>query len=108
MNRTILTGLAPLIVCAGVFVGCDTFNKDKSHKMQAQQGKTAVAMIKPAGGAATQPANKNVTGTVTFTQVGDDLNVMAHLMGLSPGKHGIHIHEKADLTDPHLVSAGPH
>ena len=68
----------------------------------------AVANIMPAKAAATQPSNTNVTGTVTFTQQGPDLHVVGDLTGLSPGKHGIHIHEKADLSDPQLKSAGPH
>jgi superoxide dismutase, Cu-Zn family len=69
---------------------------------------TAVANIAPAKGAATQPANKNVTGTVTFTQEANGVKVVAHLTGLSAGKHGIHIHEKADLSAPDLSSAGGH
>ena len=70
--------------------------------------KTAVAIIKPSKGAATQPANQSVTGTVAFTQVGDGVKVVADLTGLSPGKHGIHIHDKADLSAPDLSSAGGH
>jgi Cu-Zn family superoxide dismutase len=69
---------------------------------------TAVANIAPAKGAATQPANKEVTGTVTFTQQANGVKVVTHLTGLSPGKHGIHIHEKADLSAPDLMSAGGH
>jgi Cu-Zn family superoxide dismutase len=107
MNRVTLS-LFAVLVC-GVAIGCDSMKSGNTKKMQADQmGKTAVAEIKPASGAATQPANKNVTGTVTFTQAGDDLAVAAHLMGLSPGKHGIHIHNHGDLSDPHLISAGSH
>ena len=74
----------------------------------ASAGGTAVANISPAKGAATQPANKNVTGTVTFTQQSGGAKVVAHLTGLSPGKHGIHIHEKTDFSAPDLTSAGGH
>jgi superoxide dismutase, Cu-Zn family len=68
----------------------------------------ATANIQPSKAAATQPSNTNVTGTVTFTQQDQDVHVVADLTGLSPGKHGIHIHEKDDLSDPQLKSAGPH
>ena len=71
-------------------------------------GKTAVATIKPAKGAATQPANQSVTGKVTFTQAGDSVKVVADLAGLAPGRHGFHIHEKADLSAADLSSAGGH
>src|SRR5579862_7164886 len=60
----------------------------------------AAANIQPSKAAATQPSNTNVTGTVTFTQQDQDVHVVADLTGLSPGKHGIHIHEKDDLSDP--------
>ena len=69
---------------------------------------TAVATIQAAKGAATQPSNQNVAGTVTFTEEKDGLKVVADLTALSPGKHGIHIHDKADLTAPDLTSAGGH
>jgi superoxide dismutase, Cu-Zn family len=69
---------------------------------------TASATVSPAKAAATQPSNTNVTGTVTFTQDGDDVKVVADITGLSPGKHGFHIHAKDDMSDPHLTSAGPH
>src|SRR6185436_19148893 len=62
----------------------------------------------PSKAAATQPSNKNVTGTVNFTQDGNDVKVVADITGLSPGKHGFHIHAKADMSDPQLQSVGPH
>lgn len=71
-------------------------------------GAMAVANIMPSKAAATQPSNTNVTGTVTFTQTDQDLSVVADITGLSPGKHGIHIHEKDDMSDPQLKSVGPH
>ncbi len=74
----------------------------------AADGATAMAKLQPAKGAATQPTNQNVGGTVTFTQAGDGVKVVANLTGLSPGKHGIHIHEKTDFSAPDLTSAGGH
>lgn len=68
----------------------------------------AVATIGAAGGAATQPANQHVAGTVTFSQDKDGVKAVVDLTGLSPGKHGIHIHEKTDMSAPNLTSAGGH
>lgn len=69
---------------------------------------TAAANIKPSQAATTQPANNNVSGVVAFTQAGDDALVVAEITGLSPGKHGFHIHEKGDMSDPQLKSVGDH
>ena len=75
---------------------------------KADDAKTAVAVIAPASAAATQPANTTVAGTVTFTQEKDGVKVVVDLTGLSPGKHGIHIHEKPDMSAKDLASAGGH
>src|SRR5437762_6266475 len=71
-------------------------------------GTIMTATIAPSKAAATQPSNTNVTGTVQFSQDNLDVHVVADVAGLSPGKHGFHIHEKADLSDPELKSVGPH
>jgi Cu-Zn family superoxide dismutase len=67
-----------------------------------------VAVIAPAKAAATQESNKTVMGTVTFTKADGGVKVVADLTGLSPGKHGIHIHQSPDLTAATLASAGGH
>lgn len=69
----------------------------------------AIAHMTPSKLATTKPVNNNVTGTVTFTQVGDKVLVVADINGLDPNtRHGIHIHEKGDLSDPGLMSTGGH
>ena len=69
----------------------------------------AVAHMAPSKSATTMPANNDVTGTVTFTQAGDKVLVVADISGLEPNtRHGIHIHEKGDLSDPGLMSTGGH
>ena len=83
----------------------------ESMKMPAEGASSAmmaVATIGAAGGAATQPANQHVAGTVTFSQDKEGVKAVVDLTGLSPGKHGIHIHEKTDMTAPDLTSAGGH
>lgn len=53
-------------------------------------------------------SNSKVTGTVTFTKVGDEVHVVANILNLTPGKHGFHIHEKGDCSAPDAASAGAH
>jgi Cu-Zn family superoxide dismutase len=61
----------------------------------------AVATLQPKSGT-------QVTGTVTFTQKGDKVEVVANVKSLSPGKHGIHVHEKGDCSASDASSAGGH
>ena len=61
----------------------------------------AIAVLQPTAGS-------TVAGTVTFTAAGDTVKVVADLSGLTPGKHGFHIHEFGDCSDPKAASAGGH
>lgn len=62
----------------------------------------AIAIINPTSGS-------SVSGTITFTENHDgSVNVEGTIKGLSPGKHGMHIHEYGDCSDPKAMSAGGH
>jgi Cu-Zn family superoxide dismutase len=67
----------------------------------ADDAQKAVAILQPS-------SNSKVTGTVTFTKSGDEVKVVADITGLTPGKHGFHIHEFGDCTAPDAMSAGGH
>jgi Cu-Zn family superoxide dismutase len=66
----------------------------------AMPGK-AIAVIHPTKG------NK-VQGTVTFTQEDDGLHIVGDITGLTPGKHGFHVHENGDCSADDGSSAGGH
>jgi len=61
----------------------------------------AVAVLHPTEG------NK-VHGVVTFAQAGANVKVVAHIEGLTPGKHGFHIHEWGDCSSKDGSAAGGH
>jgi Cu-Zn family superoxide dismutase len=61
----------------------------------------AIAMLHPTQG-------NNVSGTVTFTEVADGVQVHAEISGLTPGKHGFHVHEFGDCSASDASSAGAH
>jgi superoxide dismutase, Cu-Zn family len=61
----------------------------------------AIAVLHPTQG-------NDVTGVVKFTVVEDGVRVQAHVTGLTPGKHGFHVHEFGDLSAPDGTSAGDH
>jgi len=50
----------------------------------------------------------NVNGKLSIWQKGSDLFIQGEITGLTPGKHGIHIHEKGDCSAPDASSAGGH
>src|SRR6266487_843159 len=62
----------------------------------AQDVTKATATLEPKSGS-------QVAGTVTFTKTGDEVRVVADVQNLKPGKHGIHIHEKVDLSGPNSI-----
>ena len=61
----------------------------------------AIAVLYPSEG------NK-VSGTVTFTEVADGVQVEVEIAGLTPGKHGFHVHEFGDCSAADASSAGAH
>src|SRR4029450_5733846 len=67
----------------------------------AQDVTRAAANLEPKSGS-------RVTGTVTFTKMGNEVQVVADIQNLPPGKHGFHIHEKGDCSAPDAMSAGAH
>jgi Cu-Zn family superoxide dismutase len=67
----------------------------------AQETTKAIAVLHSASGS-------KVTGTVTFTKTGDMVQVVADITGLTPGKHGFHIHEFGDCSAADASSAGTH
>src|SRR4051812_28833679 len=67
----------------------------------ADEPTKAIAVLQSASGS-------KVAGTVTFTKNGDTLQVVADITGLTPGKHGFHIHEFGDCSAPDAASAGSH
>ncbi len=72
-----------------------------STAASAQDTSKAIAVLSSASGS-------KVTGTVTFTKSGDEVKVVADVTGLTPGKHGFHIHEFGDCSAPDATSAGGH
>jgi len=86
-----------LMIC--VIAGCAIAQHDM-QKMEKEPMK-AVAVVFPA-------KDKAVKGMITFTQTDNGVKVYAHLEGLTPGKHGFHVHEFGDCSAPDLTSAGGH
>lgn len=63
--------------------------------------KTATAKLASA-------SKSKVTGSITFKQTADGVEVTASVENLTPGDHGWHVHEKGDCSAPDASSAGGH
>ena len=61
----------------------------------------AIAVLMPA-------ENNPVRGVVRFEKTEGGIKVTADVTGLTPGKHGFHIHEFGDCSAPDFTSAGGH
>jgi Cu-Zn family superoxide dismutase len=64
-------------------------------------GPAATAVIEPRSGS-------TVSGTAWFNSASDGLKAHVEVQGATPGKHGVHFHEKGDCSDPKAASAGGH
>jgi Cu-Zn family superoxide dismutase len=49
-----------------------------------------------------------ISGNIIFTREDNGIHIIAEINGLSPGKHGFHIHEFGDCSADDATSAGGH
>src|SRR5262245_22073123 len=81
--------------------GCGALLAAGCAGMQDEKGATAVAQLQPRSGS-------NVSGNVTFTQIGDVVRVTGEITGHTKGPKGFHVHEKGDCSDEKGMSTGGH
>ncbi len=84
----------------GQLAAADTAAKPAASNVSAVP-KVVEAVLEPTKG------NK-VRGHVRFTARDNVLVIDAMVTGLTPGKHGIHVHENGDCSAPDASSAGGH
>lgn len=95
------------LIFAGVLMftqACNSPQQTKNSTMAVQEAPAitkAVCVIQPTEG-------NDVSGLVTFTKVDGGVKVVADLEGLTPGKHGFHVHEYGDISGLDGKSAGGH
>jgi Cu-Zn family superoxide dismutase len=53
-------------------------------------------------------SNSTTSGEISFTEKGGLVTMEAHIYGLDPGTHAIHLHEKADCSSLDGKSTGGH
>jgi Cu-Zn family superoxide dismutase len=70
---------------------------------KADGPKKAVCVLTP-----TKKSDGHVQGTVTFTQTDAGVEISGEITGLTPGKHGFHIHEFGDMSSADGMATGGH
>lgn len=90
-----VAGIVVVVVVLITLMGCASLPFGKKPVTKA------VAVLRPLQGSGVQ-------GTITFIQEGNGVRIVADVTGLTPGKHGFHIHEFGDSTAPDGVSLGGH
>ena len=95
--------LVILTILFFAFLGCQQQQQQTSTKaMEEETAPTkAICVLHPTEG-------NDVSGTVTFTKTAEGIKVVADVKGLTPGKHGFHVHEFGDCSAPDGTSAGGH
>jgi Cu-Zn family superoxide dismutase len=68
-----------------------------AHQKAAEKAKAPTAVTR-AVCALNALGDSKVTGTVTFTQGDGYVEIQADVSGLTPGKHGFHVHEFGDCV----------
>jgi len=84
-----------------IFLSLLGFIADAQPEEKSSAPLKAIVVLHPTAG------NK-VSGTVTFTEVADGVQVHANITGLTPGNHGFHVHEFGDCSAADATSAGAH
>ncbi|MFL2584448.1 MAG: superoxide dismutase family protein [Flavobacteriaceae bacterium] len=69
--------------------------------LSCSEDKTIVVEAEP-------KSDSNVSGTITFSEDGDQVLMNAVFTGLTPGSHAIHLHEFSDCSSPDGKSTGGH
>lgn len=90
--------------CLVMGMGCASNQESRVDSGNPAPGKArpkAVAVLSP-------KADGKVKGQVTFLEETEGIRVTANIEGLTPGKHGFHIHEKGDCSAGDFTSAGGH
>jgi len=89
MKKTVLAVIGGALLAAG----CAGTTEQKEV--------SAVAKLEPRSGS-------NVSGSVTFTQIGDVVRVTGEITGHTKGPKAMHIHEKGDCSDDKAMNTGGH
>jgi len=105
MNKLKLTGLA---FAAALFTLSCNKQPESADANQQEPATEQTTTEKSLSYDILPKSGSDVAGTVTFNQDGDNVTMTVNASGLTPGEHGIHIHETADCSADDATSTGGH
>jgi Cu-Zn family superoxide dismutase len=114
MKTVIKLSVLSIVVSLGL-VACD--NRDipeeeprltSPPQLEDKEDYASPTIIKQAQAVLSPTQGNNASGSVTFTQMDNGVQVVADIMNLTPGEHGFHIHENGDCSSPDASSGGEH
>ncbi|WP_420572701.1 superoxide dismutase family protein [Kordia sp.] len=94
-----------------ISVSCKGEKKDEAKpeaEKTTEKATTTDEKVKKVKFALTSKSDSDVTGNVVFVEKYGIVTMTALMEGLTPGKHAIHIHAKADCSSPDGKSTGGH
>ena len=102
--------LAALLVAAASLPTAFAADDAKKPAASAGHGHEHAHLDPPTAGVAVMQPTKGseVGGTLTLTQMKGHVHIKGEITGLTPGKHGFHIHMFGDTRAPDGASAGGH
>jgi Cu-Zn family superoxide dismutase len=101
MKKTALLAIATVCAVSGSAFAQADAKATHEHKVAAAPT-AAVAVLQATA------KGPQVKGTISFTKAPDGIKVEGEITGLTPGKHGFHVHEFGDVTSQDGTSAGGH
>lgn len=104
MNESIISFGTLVLSAASLVIGAGVNQKPDVDAKQASE------VSAPDAGVAVLRATKGnrVRGVIRLRQTTEGVHLRGQVRGLTPGKHGFHIHEYGDLRSPDGKSAGGH
>ena len=109
--KTNKTLLGAILILAVVFTACKNDKKEKKGEDATQEKTTEVKKSdskKSLQFELVAKSNSTASGKVSFTEKDGEVHLYAKVIGLTPGTHAIHIHEKADCSAADGTSTGGH
>jgi len=97
-NKSLFTGI--ILIVSLLLTFCAQ-NEEREEVETSDNITNAICVLSPTAG-------NNVRGIITFTKTEEGIKIVAHVNGLTPGKHGFHIHQYGDCSGLDGKSAGGH
>jgi len=101
-NRVLSIGTLILILLSLSLISCTQKEEREKTNIEETSSLTKAVVV------LTSTEGNEVSGIVTFTKTEGGIKIVANVEGLTPGKHGFHIHEFGDCSRLDGKSAGGH